>query len=286
VRLAQLLALALLVVAGMTACGDGGRATDGRPGGSMILVTTTSTVDSGLLDLLVPLFEERTGVDVKVIAVGTGAALAMAARGDADAVLVHAPASEQQYVDSGDLVGGRAVMHNDYIIAGPASDPAGASDAPDLRSALAAIAATGPFISRGDGSGTYQKELELLRAAGIDPVAMKRREETGQGMGATLHIANQKRGYTLTDRGTYLSLRDTLGLVIVFEDPVSLRNPYTIYLVNPGRHPKVKRAQAEAFVAFMVDDEVQALIRDFKAADDGEPLFVPDAGRRVQDARD
>jgi tungstate transport system substrate-binding protein len=262
----------------LAACGGGSPAADGRIGGSMILATTTSLQDSGLLDVLVPLFEERTGIDVKVIAVGTGAALEMAARGDADALLVHAPASEQQYIDAGDLVGGRLVMHNAFVIVGPPDDPAGVRDAANLADALAAIAAAGAFISRGDGSGTHQKELEIFAAAGIPPDAVRRREETGQGMGATLNIADQRRAYTLTDRGTYLSLRRTLDLVVVFEGDRSLLNPYTAYVVNPGKHAKVKKAQAEAFVAFMAAGDAQALIGSFGTDRYGEALFVPDAG--------
>lgn len=283
-RPGPVLLAAVAAAAVLAACGGGSPAADGRIGGSMILATTTSLEDSGLLDVLVPLFEERTGINVKVIAVGTGAALEMAARGDADALLVHAPASEQQYVEAGDLVGGRLVMHNAFVIAGPPDDPAGVRGGANLADALTAIAAAGAFISRGDGSGTHQKELEIFAAAGIAPDTVRRREETGQGMGATLNIADQRRAYTLTDRGTYLSLRRTLDLVVVFEGDRSLLNPYTAYVVNPAKHAKVKKAQAEAFVAFMAAGDVQALIGGFGTDTYGEALFIPGAVENVRDA--
>ena len=257
-------------------------------GGSMILATTTSTQDSGLLDVLIPLFQKQTGIETKVIAVGTGAALTMAEKGDADAVLVHAPTSEKKYVDQGDLIEGKLVMHNDFILVGPASDPAGVKKTRDLNAALAAIAATGPFISRGDASGTNTAELNLWKAAGIDVKTVKNREETGQGMGVTLNVADQKQGYTLTDRATYLSLKKGasgkgLALENVFEKAAPLLNVYHVYVVNPAKHPGVKEAQARAFSAFMVAPETQKLIADFKKAEYGEALFVADAGKKETD---
>ncbi len=164
-------------------------------GGSMILATTTSTQDTGLLDALMPRFKEQTGIDVKVIAVGTGAALEMGAKGDADAVLVHAPASEKKYVDAGDLIGGKLVMHNDFVVVGPPSDPAKVRGERDLSAAMKRLAESGAFVSRGDNSGTHTKELQLWQAAGIDPKTVKNREETGSGMGATLNVADQKGAY-------------------------------------------------------------------------------------------
>jgi len=246
----------------------------------MILATTTSTQDSGLLDVLMPLFSKQTGVEVKVIAVGTGAALQMAGKGDADAVLVHAPSSEKPFVDSGDLVEGKLVMHNDFVLVGPAADPAKVKAAKDLNGAMTAIAGTGPFISRGDASGTNTAELALWKAAGIDPKAVKNREETGQGMGATLNVADQKNAYTLSDRATYLASKKNLKLEILFEGAASLLNIYHVYVVSPVKHPGVKTAQARAFVAFMVDPATQKLIDDFKRAEYGQPLFIADAGKR------
>lgn len=248
-------------------------------GGSMILATTTSTQDSGLLDVLEPLFEKQTGTDLKIIAVGTGAALEMGAKGDADAVLVHAPASEKKYVDSGDLIEGKLVMHNDFVIVGPASDRAKVKSAKDLNGALAAIAASGPFISRGDDSGTHKKELELWKAAGIDPATVKNREETGQGMGATLNVADQKEGYTLTDRGTYLALKKNLKLEVLFEGAAPLLNVYHVYVVNPAKHTGVKEAPARAFVNFMVSPDIQKLIDTFRKDEYGQSLFIADAGK-------
>jgi tungstate transport system substrate-binding protein len=249
-------------------------------GGSMILATTTSTQDSGLLDVLIPMFKDQTGIDTKVIAVGTGAALQMAAKGDADGVLVHAPSAEKPFVDSGDLIDGKLVMHNDFILVGPPSDPARAKQAKDLNAALAAIAATGPFISRGDNSGTNTAELNLWKGANIDPkTGVKEREETGQGMGATLNVADQKSAYTLTDRATYLALKKNLSLQVVFEGAAPLLNVYHVYIVNPAKHDGVKEAQARAFVAFMVAPTTQTVIGDFKKAEYGQQLFIADAGK-------
>lgn len=248
-------------------------------GGQMILATTTSTQDSGLLDVLIPMFQQQTGIETKVIAVGTGAALDMASKGNADAVLVHSPTSEKKYVDSGDLIDGKLVMHNDFIIVGPPSDPAKVKDAKDINAAMTAIAATGPFISRGDKSGTNTAELALWKAAGIDPKDVKDREETGQGMGATLNVADQKSAYTLTDRATYLALKKNLKLDILFQGAAPLLNIYHVYEVNPEKHSGIKTAQAKAFVAFMVAPETQKLIGEFKKADYGQPLFFPDAGK-------
>lgn len=195
---------------------------------SIILATTTSTQDSGLLDVLVPRFEKESGIDVKVIAVGTGAALRMGATGDADVLLVHAPDAERPYVESGDLIDGRSVMHNDFVIVGPGEDPAGVRRARTIGEAMRAIASRGVFVSRGDDSGTHKAEITLWESARIDPKSLARREETGQGMGATLNVADQKRGYTLADRGTYLSLRRRLALVILFQGDQSLRNVYHV----------------------------------------------------------
>ena len=241
------------------------------------LATTTSTQDTGLLDSLLPMFKQETGIDVKPIAVGTGAALEMARRGDADAVLVHAPEAEAAYVQSGDLIGGRLIMHNDFLILGPDSDPAHVRRAQGLVAQMRAIAAGGAFVSRGDGSGTEKKELALWKAAGVSPASIPRREETGQGMGATLLVADARQTYTLTDRGTYLAFKDRLTLVPLVEGDTTLRNIYHAYVVNPGKHPTVRRSEAERFVRFLVDPKVQAWIGQFGQAKFGQPLFVPDA---------
>lgn len=252
-------------------------AIDAQSTRSLILATTTSTQDSGLLDVLIPRFEKERGIEVKVIAVGTGAALRMAARGDADAILVHAPAAERPYVESGDLVDGRGVMHNDFVIVGPAEDPAGVRGLTIINDVMRAIAARGRFVSRGDDSGTHTEEMALWAAAGIDPRSLERREETGQGMGATLNVADQKGTYTLSDRGTYLSLRKRLGLVILFQGDARLRNVYHVYAVNPAKHPRARRAEANALIDFLVSAPSQRAIAAFKRDEYGEPLFFPDA---------
>ncbi len=262
-------ALALLLV-------GSGRGHAGASG-SIILATTTSTQDSGLLDVLVPRFEKESGVAVKVIAVGTGAALRMASTGDADVALVHAPEAEKPYVEAGDLIEGRRVMHNDFVILGPADDPAGVRSRTAAADAMRAIAERGVFISRGDDSGTHKQELILWASARIDPRSIGRREETGQGMGATLNVADQKRAYTLTDRGTYLALRKRLGLVILFQGDPGLQNVYHVYVVNPGKHDGTNATGARAFARFLVSSGVQRAIADFKRQEYGEALFFPDA---------
>jgi len=246
---------------------------------SIILATTTSTQDTGLLDVLVPRFEKESGIEVKVIAVGTGAALRMGATGDADVLLVHAPDAEQEYVRSGDLVDGRQVMHNDFILVGPPDDPARVKEARSIGDAMKAIASRGVFLSRGDDSGTHKAELSLWQAVNIDAKSVTRREETGQGMGATLTVADQKRAYTLTDRGTYLSLRRRLSLVIMSQGDPGLRNVYHAYAVNPARHPRARRAEARRFIDFLVSPPIQQAIADFKRQEYGQALFFPDAQR-------
>ena len=266
----RLLAVVAVCALALTAACGG---SDDDPG-ALILATTTSTYDSGLLDELVPRFEARTGITVKVIAVGTGAALRMAGEGNADAVLVHAPEAEAPYVASGDLVSSRLVMTNDFVIVGPPDDPARAASASDLPAALAAIAADGRFVSRGDDSGTHKKELALWDRAGIDPATLPR-EETGQGMGATLTIASERRAYTLTDRATYLALRDVLDLAVLVEGDGTLHNPYHVHVVNPDLHDGVAAEQAEAFAAFLLEPATQALIGRFRAEEFGRSLFTP-----------
>ncbi len=246
---------------------------------SIVLATTTSTQDSGLLDKLVPLFEKRYRIEVKVIAVGTGAALDMAARGDADAVLVHAWETEKKYIASDDLTYGRLIMHNDFLLVGPAADPAHVRGSADVRAAMTAIARTGPFISRGDASGTEKMELALWQLAGIDPKKVPGRDATGQGMGATLLVADQRNAYTLTDRATYLAFKSRIKLVPVLENDPRLLNVYHAYVVNPEKHPAVKFPLARKWVDFLVTRETQRLIGQFGRAKFKEALFVPDAGK-------
>jgi tungstate transport system substrate-binding protein len=243
----------------------------------IILATTTSTQDTGLLDSLLPMFRRETCIEVKPIAVGTGAALEMARRGDADAVLVHAPEAEKAYVESGDLIEGRLIMHNDFLVIGPKNDPAGVGGEKTAAAAMKKIADAGSFVSRGDGSGTEKKELALWEEAGVSPASLPRREETGQGMGATLLVAEQRQTYTLTDRGTYLAFKDRLTLVPLVEGDPELRNVYHAYVVNPGKHPTGKRTPASRFVQFLTEPKVQEWIGRFGRAKFGQSLFVPDA---------
>lgn len=247
-----------------------------RPAPELVLATTTSTQDTGLLDSLLPPFTAQSGIGVKVIAVGTGAALEMARRGDADVILVHAPEEEQVRADRGEIVGGRGIMRNEFLLLGPAGDPAGAAQAESLLEALRAIARTGPFVSRGDGSGTEIRELALWREAGVPLDSVAGREETGQGMGATLLLADQRHAYTLTDIATFLAFRDRLTLAPVVEGDARLHNVYHAWIVNPARHAGVDRARAEAFVAYLVSPGAQALIGRFGSARFGRPLYVPD----------
>ncbi len=243
----------------------------------LILATTTSTQDSGLLDVLIPLFEKQTGYTVKVVAVGTGAALRMGERGDADVLLVHAPPAEEKFMAAGHGIEREYVMYNDFIIVGPEADPAGIRGMKDAPSALKRIAeAQALWISRGDDSGTHKKEKALWKEAGIDSAQVATSawyQETGQGMGATLRIASEKQGYTLTDRGTYLNLRDTLDLAILVEGDERLYNVYHVIVVNPEKHPNVNVEGARAFADFMTSPQVQDIIRSYGVDRFGEPLF-------------
>ncbi len=244
----------------------------------LILATTTSTQDSGLLDDLVPRFEKQTGFTVKTIAVGSGQAIAMGKRGEADVLLVHSPEAEKALVTDGAGVNRRIVMHNDFILLGPAADPAGIAKHTAAESLQRIAAAKALFMSRGDNSGTHAMELKLWKAAGLAPDGQTWYQQTGQGMGQTLAIAAEKKAYTLSDRGTYLALQKKLGLPILHEGDPSLRNVYHVIEVNPVRFPKVNAAGARAFADFMVSKAVQARIKEFGIGLYGSPLFFPDAG--------
>jgi tungstate transport system substrate-binding protein len=243
----------------------------------LILATTTSTQDSGLLDVLVPEFEEQHDYDVKVIAVGSGQALRMGEEGEADVLLVHSPSAEEEFVAAGNAEDRLLVMHNDFIIVGPSDDPAGVADSESAAAAFAKISESEtPFLSRGDESGTHTKELGLWEKARLTPEGAWY-QETGQGMGATLGIAAEKRGYTLADRGTYLAQKDNLDLEILYEGDSALFNIYHVIVVSPEKHTKVNAEGARAFTAFITSRETQDLIRDFGVDEFGEPLFVPEA---------
>jgi len=248
-----------------------------QPKGEIILATTTSTQDSGLLDELLPMFKEQTGYTVKTIAVGTGQALEMGTRGDADVLLVHAPTSEQPLVDNADVINYQLVMHNDYILLGPAADPALVKGTTGIVDAFKNVAnRRAIFVSRGDDSGTDKAEKALWVQTGISPKGQTWYQETGQGMGASLTIANEKQAYILSDRGTYLAQSKNINLVIVSEGDASLMNIYHVMQVNPEKFENIKADGAKAFVEFMIDKDTQAVIKDFGVKEFGQPLFFPD----------
>ncbi len=250
---------------------------------SLTLATTTSTQDSGLLDELIPAFEKKYPYKVKTVAVGSGAALAMGEKGDADVLLVHAPADEKKLVDAGVATNYRLVMHNDFILVGPPADPAGVKTVKTSVEALKLIANKGNlFVSRGDDSGTNKAELKLWKAAGITPPKASY-QETGAGVGQTLTVASQKGAYTLTDRATYLAQKQNLKLDIVLQGEKSLLNIYHVMQVNPKKFPKVNAQGAKDFVTFMTAPDTQKMIGKFGAAKYGEPLFFPDAGKSEAD---
>ncbi|HPI92121.1 MAG TPA: substrate-binding domain-containing protein [Deltaproteobacteria bacterium] len=247
---------------------------------NLILATTTSTQDSGLLDVLNPIFEKKTGYFVKTIAVGSGQAMAMGSKGEADVLLVHSPAAEKKFMEEGNGINRRLVMHNDFVIVGPPSDPAGIKGMKSAAEALKQIAAKGGiFMSRGDNSGTHAKEKTLWKAAGINPEGQKYYQQTGLGMGQTLNVSAEKKAYTLTDRGTYLALKKNLGLDILVEGDNVLLNVYHVIEVNPAKFDKLNSPAAKAFAEFMVSKEVQDIIAKFGVDKYGSPLFFPDAGK-------
>lgn len=239
------------------------------------MATTTSTENSGLLDVLNPAFEEKHDAVVDVIAVGTGKALKLGENGDVDIVFVHAPPAEKQFVEAGYGVDRAAVMHNDFVIIGPPGDPAGIAATSSAAEALQKISAQkATFVSRGDDSGTHKKEKQLWNEAGIEPGA-NWYLAVGQGMGAVLQIADDKQAYTLTDRGTYIAYGDKINLKIVSEGDKALYNPYHIIAVNPEKHSHVKYDLATDYIDFVTGEEGQKIIRDYRMQ--GQQLFYPDA---------
>jgi tungstate transport system substrate-binding protein len=251
--------------------------------GVVIVSTTTSTQDSGLLDVLVPMFERKTGLSVKTISVGTGQALALAARGEADVTLAHAPSVEKKYVEEGKMSNRRLVMYNDFVIIGPAEDPAKVKGVPHAVEALRRIAESqSRFVSRGDKSGTHVLEQGLWKQADVEPKGTWY-IESGQGMGQTLGIANDRRAYTLTDRGTYLAFQKRVDLPILVEKDRPLLNIYSVMEVNPANGPRVNAAGGKAFADFMLAPETQAVIKAFGVDKYGQPLFVPVAGKKDED---
>lgn len=272
---------------GILAAWRGVHAADTPERPSVILATTTSTRDSGLLDELLPIFEKETGYFVKPIAVGSGQAMAMGRRGEADVLLVHSPDAERKFVADAFGVNRRRVMHNDFIIVGPTNDPAGIAGSTTVSGALARVVESkAVFISRGDNSGTHALEMKLWQEAGIHPEDVKSYHQTGQGMGQTLAVASEKRAYTLTDRGTWLALRKRLDLALLFEGHTSLLNVYHVIEVNPAKWPKVNAAGAKAFTDFMLSARTQDMIARFGVDTFGGPLFTADADGVDEDKTD
>jgi len=251
---------------------------------AIILSTTTSTQDSGLLDKLIPVFEKKTGYFVKTIAVGSGQAMAMGQKGEADVLLVHSPAAEKKFVSEGYGVNRRVIMHNDFVVVGPSGDPAKIKGMKSASESFKKIASAGAlFLSRGDNSGTHAKEKSIWKAAGINQEGEKWYQQTGLGMGRTLSVASEKNGYTLADRGTYLALKKNLALDILVEGDAILLNVYHVIEVNPAKWPKVNGPGAKAFADFMVSKETQGIIKTFGVDKYGSPLFFPDAGKKEEE---
>lgn len=276
--------LILLTFAFISGCSDSAsKDTDKKPAdqtkseepADLILATTTSTQDSGLLDVLLPEFEKDNNYKVKTVAVGTGQALEMGTRGEADVLLVHAPKAEQEIVDSGDAINRQKVMYNDFIIVGPKEDPAKIKGTTVPEAMKKIFDSKSVFVSRGDDSGTHKKELELWQKSSIDPKESgEAYVEAGQGMGATLKIASEKEGYTLTDRATFLSQKKNMpDTEILVEGDESLLNIYHVMQVNDEKHDKINAEGAKAFVDFMVADKTKEIIKEFGVDEYGEPLF-------------
>jgi tungstate transport system substrate-binding protein len=272
----RLIAVVLVVVFGAVVILAPAAAQLSNP--ALILATTTSTQDSGLLDVLVPEFQRQTGYTVKTISVGTGQAMALGARGEADVVLVHAPDSEKAWMEAGHGVERTLVMYNDFIIVGPPSDPISLAGAMSAVEAMQKIAANGAlFVSRGDNSGTHQLELKLWQDAGVDPRGTPWYQEAGQGMGQVLTIANEKEAYTITDRATYLARKATVDLTVLAEGYQSFLNVYHVMVVNPEKGNHVNVEGARAFADFLIAPSTQETVSTFGVEKFGQPLFFPAA---------
>lgn len=276
--LAPLPALLVMTALGMASAQNAAPPAAATATKSIVVSSTTSTQDSGLFEYILPLFTAKTGIAVKVIAQGTGQALDTARRGDADVAFVHARGQEEKFVAEGAGVKRIPVMYNDFVLVGPASDPAHVHGAKDIAAALKAIAEhKAPFVSRGDRSGTHVAELNLWMLAGLDIGAVKGSwyREIGQGMGAALNAAGAMEAYVLSDRGTWLSFKNRATLAIAVEGDKRLFNQYGVILVNPQRHPHVKAAEGQLFIDWLVSADGQKAIADYKIG--GAQLFFPDA---------
>lgn len=244
---------------------------------SLLLATTTSVRDSGLLDELLPLFTRESGIRVRAVAVGTGAALRMGAEGNADALLTHAPAGEEALVASGAAISRRTFMENYFVIVGPPEDPAGVASAATAANAFRRMRNAGsPYVSRGDDSGTHRREVEILQSAGIGTEDWKGFMSTGSGMGIALQVAGERRAYTLSDIGTFRAFHSRIGLVPLSRPEPALRNPYSIVRINPERFPgKIRAEAARCFADFLTRGDIQQRIGEFGSERFGEPLFAP-----------
>jgi len=244
-------------------------------GGMLRLATSTTTASSGLLTMLLPAFEAATGYTTEFRGVGSGTALRLGREGQVDALLVHAPEAETRFIVDGHGVARIPVMHNDFVIVGPPDDPAGVSGMTDVAAAMLRIRGRGAlFLSRGDDSGTHQKELALWQAAGMDPYAMPWYRELGMGISELLRTASKQQAYTLADRGTWLAMRNELQLRLLVEGDPLLYNPYHVIAVNPQRHPQVNGTAAQRFIDWLCSATAQQLIADFRKH--GQALFIPD----------
>ena len=271
----KLFSVLLVVAFFLTSCNTGGSQTQ-----DLLLVSTTSTQDSGLLDVLLPAFTAQTGYNVQLVAVGSGQALKIGEQGNADVILLHSPDAEKEFVANGFGIDRRLVMHNDFVIVGPPSDPAALRTKPTLVDAFKVIFSSASiFVSRGDESGTHVKELTLWKNAGLDPVGQGWYLETGQGQGATLSIASEKSGYAITDRGTFLAYKSNVDLEILFEGDPVLLNVYHVITVGPEKFPNVNLEGAMAFADFITSSVGQKIIGEFGVEQYGEPLFFSDADK-------
>ena len=262
-----------LIALGVMGCSRA-QPTPQRPA-SITLATTTSTQDSGLLDVLIPLFRKETGIEVKVVVVGSGQALELGRRGDADALLTHSPAAEEEFEQEGFSLEQVPVMVNDFVLVGPADDPGQIRGRSSITDAFLEIARHRvPFVSRADDSGTHQKEQAVWNACQVQPVG-DWYLRAGTGMAQALRLGNEKRAYILTDRATYLALRDKLDLIVVSEGDPLLKNPYHVLIVSPGKHPKVNLKGARQFVEFLTSPSTRKMIARFGIDKYGEPMFFP-----------
>ena len=282
-RFSLLFSLLIVLALALGACAPATPSPLSNP--NLILATTTSTQDSGLLDVLIPLFETESGYTVQIVAVGSGQAMKMGEEGNADVLLVHAPASEVTFMENGFGKDRALVMHNDFIIVGPASDPVGIKGIAVVDALKLISAGNGTFVSRGDDSGTHKAELALWKKADFDPKAAASAWylESGQGMGATLTIASEKNAYTLTDRATYLANKTNLPLEILVEGDKSLLNVYHVITVNNEKWPKANYDGAVTFLKFMTESSTQKTISQFGVDKFGQPLFYPDADKTDAD---